>query len=336
MIFAALGGIAAVLLYYYYYSIVSPVANATTSPVHPIVALQRQNNKSSKDSWKFFAFHRQKVMQLVQDTASMARSRVEEGCHAIFFGPGNCNDLHLSQLLKDFESIALVDIDNETVKEGVDRQLVSIDDNDRIVVSPSMDLSHTVSQTKDWVHSYHKSPPQHVLETALKAIDKPMTDWLNQVGAPLSVQRQGGYDVAVTLCLLSQFSSSLGYVLDEASRSMDLVVLAVAVRRRHIHQLVQSLRPGGYGLMVIDMVSSGTLPELLAADNDPATIEQLTVKAEQTGNFFHGTKRLAVVQALQGEFGNAVEHVHLGPPWKWSFYGNRHYIVYSVLFRRKQ
>lgn len=88
--------------------------------------------------------------------------------------------------------------------------------------------------------------------------------------------------------------------------------------------------------MVIDFVSSDTLPELLAADNDQATIKQLTERAEQNSNFFHGTKRFAVVQALQGEFDHVVEHVQLGPSWKWTFNAQRHYIVYSVLFCRKQ
>jgi hypothetical protein len=109
-----------------------------------------------------------------------------------------------------------------------------------------------------------------------------------------------------------------------------------------MEQLVQSLRPGGYGLMVVDFVSTETLPELLLVKDDDddktARIEQLAEKAEQSGNFFHGTKRQAVVQALQSSsrFENLVEHVQLGPPWKWTLKKQKQYIVYSVLFRRKQ
>jgi hypothetical protein len=347
--------------------------------VHPILSLQRNNNKSSKDAWDVFAHHRDKVMQLVRNATRMARSATSSKHsqdaynqrhgrphghgrpHAIFFGPGNCNDLNLMQLLDDddlFDTITLVDIDNATTQQGVDRQLAASmspasDEYDnwrkRIVISPSIDLSNAIAHTAGWTENYNKSPPRHLYTAALQAVQTPLMstteDWLrNDIMAPSAVlDHQNGYDVAVSLCILSQFASSFSLVLDD-SRMMDLVVLLIAIRNRHFSQLIQSLRPGGHGVMMIDMVSMDTLPELRLIgdqqdDDDAVTsaaIEQLTQKAEQTGNFFHGTKRIAVMQALQGEFGAFVDNVQLGPPWKWTLAAGKQYIVYSVVFRRKQ
>jgi hypothetical protein len=346
--------------------------------VHPILSLQRNSNKSSKHAWDVFAHHRNQVMRLVHHatTALMDRSTTateqegeeeERRRHAIFFGPGNCNDLDIPQLLADFGTITLVDIDNATTQQGVERQLLrSMSPHDeeyndswrkRVVVSPSIDLSGAIAHTARWVEDFDKAPPRHLYNAAIQAVQTPivMRDWLSSndgiVAPPTAVLGQGGYDVAVSLCLLSQFASSFSLVLNSSKRMMDLVVLVVAIRNRHLSQLVQSLRPGGHGVMIIDMVSMDTLPELRLIGEDQqhddghsscqekqeaaaAAIEQLTQKAEQTGNYFHGTKRIAVMQALQDEFGHLVDNVQLGPPWKWTLAANKEYIVYSVVFRR--
>ena len=298
----------------------------------PILSMQKELNKSSKNDWKPFSFHREKVMDLVQEASNKTTvNGNDQKPIAIFFGAGNCNDLNLSHLIREFHSIALVDIDDEATRDAVERQLEDHGEGkENIIVIPSMDLTNVIGVTQSWKHDYNKSPPQGLIEEALYAVSKPVPDdWLQRLGASESRK----YDVAVSLCLLSQFADSLAIVLDERSHLTELALLVVSVRRRHFSQVIEALRPGGYGIMIIDMVSSDTLPELVSSGN--TEIESLADQAEQTGNFFHGTRRMAVVQSLQSDFGNIVDNLQIGKPWKWNLGTEREYIVYSVVFRKK-
>jgi len=108
-----------------------------------------------------------------------------------------------------------------------------------------------------------------------------------------------------------------------------------AVRARHLNLMIGLLRPGGWGVLVNDLVSSATAPMLGSRlENDLA---ELMVRLIQDGNFFTGTNPYAICGQLVGdpELAAAVSDVTLHPPWIWTLGADNHRLSYAVTFRRR-
>ena len=91
------------------------------------------------------------------------------------------------------------------------------------------------------------------------------------------------------------------------------------MRSRHLQLLMQAVRPGGCGLLVTDIVSSATCPELLAAP-DAGLIDLLRLSIN-AGNFFTGLNP-AVLESLwrqSPELAPLTETVLHHRPWLWDF-----------------
>ncbi|MBT4865894.1 MAG: hypothetical protein HON53_12380, partial [Planctomycetaceae bacterium] len=76
-----------------------------------------QRNLSTRDCWDGYAHHRSVVTELL-----VRSSRSDDGALCVL-GAGNSNDLDLQKLLHTFSEIHLVDLDDEAISEGVNRQL---------------------------------------------------------------------------------------------------------------------------------------------------------------------------------------------------------------------
>ena len=139
-------------------------------------------------------------------------------------------------------------------------------------------------------------------------------------------------EVAASLCLLSQLLE------DDASRANASDPTALqqlqATRRRHLQQLVESLKPGGQGFLITDLVSSDTVPLLRLASRDqlPALIANCIAHR----NFFSGLNPATILDVLGSDPWFTARLATLTPidPWKWDF-GPRCYAVYGIRFQRR-
>jgi len=133
----------------------------------------------------------------------------------------------------------------------------------------------------------------------------------------------GGADVVVSAAILSQLISG---AVDAGQQAEGLL----RVRDAHLSTMLRTLCPGGRGLLVNDMVSSDTCPQLHTTPPDrlptllPALLEQR--------NFFTGCNPLAIVERLNGARLGA-SGVAVSSPWRWNV-GTRSYLVCAVSFRR--
>jgi hypothetical protein len=138
-------------------------------------------------------------------------------------------------------------------------------------------------------------------------------------------------DVVASLCVLSQILESLALEMGVSHpRYRELVQRA---RLNHFRLMINQLRPGGTGLLVTDLVSSDTLPQLLAANE--LALPELARTCVQQGNFFTGLNP-AVVHALlttDPDLSPDITDVVMVSPWTWDL-GPRVYLVYAVHFRR--
>jgi hypothetical protein len=74
-------------------------------------------NIQGRDAWVRFAPHRARVMRLLEGG---------RGTLAVL-GAGNLNDLDLTELQRSYEAIHAIDVDEESVRLGIERQAASVE-----------------------------------------------------------------------------------------------------------------------------------------------------------------------------------------------------------------
>jgi hypothetical protein len=139
-------------------------------------------------------------------------------------------------------------------------------------------------------------------------------------------------DVVVSTCVLSQMLSAMtNLVTDKHPQFLPLIQ---AVRRGHLVRMLQLLKSGGRGILVSDLVSSETTPQLTSISE--ASLPQLLAQSLATGNFFSGLHPGVMLQDLGTAPGIAsfIESPVMTAPWRWQM-GPRTYAVYAITFRKK-
>ena len=139
-------------------------------------------------------------------------------------------------------------------------------------------------------------------------------------------------DVVVSATVLTQ-------LIDDARATTPTPLtpdtLAV-VRAAHLSQMIRLTRHGGAGVLVNDLVSSHTLPDLdMVADR---ALPQLMLAVLQAGNFFAGSNPYAVCAHLAGGAGlpGRVKGITLHPPWVWRMGHRTSRLTYAVSYRRPE
>ena len=141
----------------------------------------------------------------------------------------------------------------------------------------------------------------------------------------------GPYEAVASLCLLSQLLECAPASASSAAAELDRLQ---AVRRQHLEALVALTAPGGMALLITDVVSSETAPQLLFAPDN--LVPALVAQCIQERNFFSGTNPAPILDLLRREpwFAARSESPEPIDPWKWDF-GPRYYAVYAIQFRRR-
>jgi len=301
--------------------------------VNPLVRKQFELNQTTSGDWRSFAGHRGRVTDLLVSAGNRRRLCV--------LGAGNCNDLDLPALAGAFEEVVLVDLDSEALVRGTVSQPLQV--VDRLRCHGNTDVTGALERIASW------SPATRLEPEDLDAL---------AAGAEIASWPTGSeFDVVASTCLLSQLVGSLAHALtDRHPQFLDAVK---AIRTGHLWTIASLLRPGGRAVLISDVVSSDTLPDLLtvpeavdrqAVDNAPlaakvkdermlqklrasginvdaAIVNQLVAAAIKAGNFFTGLNP-AVVHGLI-KSAPMFEDVAYVPPWVWHC-GPRAYAVYAI------
>jgi hypothetical protein len=263
-------------------------------------------NRATEKSAPLFAPHRRRVTDLAL--------RAEGGAAAVL-GAGNCNDVDLPALAARFDEAHLVDLDGEALRSAILRQPEEV--RAKLVPHGGVDLSGLLDLLAGWDRG---APSPAAIDAAVRAAAG---------GAAIPAGELG---LCLSACLLTQMILSIVDRLGAAHpRAADL---ARALRMGHLRALARSLRPGGLGVVVSDMVSSDTVPDLAATP--PAALASRMEALVRAGNFFTGANPYALVNALTTEPALApfARDVALSAPWIWQIAERRSYLVFAVRFRR--
>lgn len=271
--------------------------------------LQSSRNAETRDGWKRFALHREKVTQLLLDGMSAAAGKL------CVLGAGNCNDLALGQLAERFSHIDLVDIDEEAITAGVARQAIAAC---HVTAHGGVDVTNVANLISAWMPET-PAPDEQVdacIATAERAV------------LPFDA---GGYAVAASICLLSQLIEFITLTLGTGHpRFLELVT---CVRREHVRQLIDLARPGGAVVLITDVVSSSTVPELATAAS--TELPTLVGRAIAQRNFFSGVNPFVIKRLLETDdsFAAMLTDIRLSDPWVWDL-GPRLYAVCALTAKR--
>jgi hypothetical protein len=265
-------------------------------------------NRQTVANWDVFADHRAHLTRIIRALCGEGVDRLA------ILGAGNCNDIELRTLLEQARIIDLVDLDSEAVKAGLEKQRLGRCRR----IKPRVGIDVTGAA--------------HCLSWSNKV---PTDNQINRYEKKLRVLPRfgiaGGYDLVISVCLLSQLISALVDVL--GPNHPRLIELVKTLRDQHLRLLVTLLRKGGRGLLVSDFVSSDSSPDLLDASD--GAVQSLALAALKERNFFTGTNPLVVSKRLRTVAPKALDEVRLLRPWKWRISEKRAYLVYALKFRRR-
>jgi hypothetical protein len=273
----------------------------------PFVAIVRESNRQGLDAWARFAVHRDRVQRILTTLAA-------NGSSLCVLGAGNLNDLDLDRLLHRYQRVDLVDLDVDAVHEGLARQAAS--GTEAVRVHGPIDLRGILDRLPV---GGRRGDGAAALVAAL-ARHRCVVE-----GAP--------FDVTLSAGLLTQL---LQAVVDSSLAPEEVVAVSLALRDKHLADLVHLTRPGGTLILVTDVVSTTSAPHLL--DAAPADLEEQMAQLVAARNFFTGTNpyRIAAVLEDDQRFGGLVTEVRLLEPWLWQVTADRQHLTCAVLARRLQ
>jgi hypothetical protein len=274
------------------------------SPPPVLLRHHRDNNRVTADGWDRFADHRRRQSDLVIDAGG--------GTLAVL-GAGNCNDLDLERVAAAFESIDLIDLDEEALRRGRARQPAAV--AAKLVLRAPIDVSGALSELP-------RLRGNSVSAAQLGALSRTA---LENVVAALPER----FDTVLSACLLSQIMHTCSVAL---SSHPQLASIGSALAVAHLRALLALARPGGRVVFVTDTVSSDTYPlRELWGEQAPAA---LLTHLDQTNNVLSGTGVSFVRQVLAGETSLLVERPRLAEPWLWQMHEDVTMMVYALTLRR--
>ena len=272
-------------------------------------ARQLAYNALSRDAWDRFAGHRERVSALLGAGGGPGPTRV------CVLGAGNGNDLDLPSLLRAHREVHLVDIDAGAIGQGAARQGVEHHPGLRLV--GGLDLTGTIDAIAGW------SPEAPIRADDLNRLAVGVVD---RVAPALD----GPFDLVASTCLLTQLIGHAFHAVGD--RHPHFLPAALATRAGHLRLVARLARPGGTGVLITDVVSSETLPELV--DSPESSLPDLLPRLAREGNFFHGVNPAVLPTLFRDDPDLRVRTTALEtlPPWRWDF-GVRTYLVWALRFR---
>ena len=270
-----------------------------------------RRNRCARDLWDDYAEHRRNVMELLADAADQPRPR-----RLCALGAGNCNDLDLLHLLRGYDEIHLVDVDSAAVETAVARQRAA---GPRVRIHGRMDVTGCL----------------HALVRDLSAhgVDNGQLDgWIEKIRTLPAFPQPSPFCVVVSLGLMTQLAEiALTLVGGPAHpRGNDLLF---ALRNHHLRKILEMTRPGGIAILITDVVSSATMPELPTLDERMLPREMYRQVAAK--NFFTGTNPYALEAMFRNDadLASRVSEVEMLDPWRWQ-QGPRTLLVSGLRLRK--
>lgn len=272
---------------------------------------QARQNRGTAGQWQMYGPHREKIEKLLV----AATGDVGTGASLCVLGAGNCNDLDLNHLARLFAKIELVDIDPQALAEALRRQ--QAEELAQIQTRAPVDLVGLGAMLAAW----KGLPP------VPSAIDRAV----DMVGRhePFPGSEKVGGDVVLSPCLLSQLIEPVRLAL--GARHEKYPALRRAIVARHLRLVSELVKPGGRGVVVIDVACSDYVPEL-GQTKEEDVVGVMNGLLER-GKYFAGLAPHELLAVLRAD--RALSEVRAHRPWLWHLSVRRSFVVYPISFNKR-
>lgn len=220
---------------------------------------QRLANDSSLPHAALYSGHRQHwTQQLLRGTEP---TRAESIC---ILGAGNCNDLELDSLVRQYREVHLVDLDAVALEHALAR--VPPSEQSSVHCHAPIDLSGMLPCIDRW---------QRFELTPEELIGHP-----DATAQALVERLGGGFDVVASACLLTQMQLAVLKALGDSHRLFEAIRHTLSVT--HLRTLASLTRYGGRAVLATDLVATDHL--LLPSDTTDAQLMQVFETVVREGN----------------------------------------------------
>ena len=273
-------------------------------------------NTDTRANWDCFEHHRNRTTTAICEAKKYLSSTNPTSSIAIL-GCGNGNDLDLKRIAATYSKIHLFDFDPTALEHLRFQQLAGPELSDSVIIEPPIELTG-VSANLDSLPT--ELSEAQVLKLAERA---------RQVNDVLPNRK---FDIVVSTSLLTQLLDNVVNAMGDTSPYKNFMMLAI--RDGHVRLMANLIEPGGVGLLVTDIVSSDSLPELATADT-PDAVLTLARKAIDERNFFTGANPWAIKDALAKLIvEDPFAPWSIAPPWRWQIGDARYYIATAITFSK--
>jgi hypothetical protein len=226
-------------------------------------------------------------------------------------GAGNCNDLDLRWLTEAFTEVRLMDIDRPALERAAQRQGVA----GKVQIEAPVDLTGVAETAASWKG---KTVSDAQVARAIEVVN----------GQSSIVNGGDGFDVVLSPCVLSQL---LCGVRDELGKDHpSWPALKAAIRARHLRTVLAMTRPGGRGVIVVDLSSTSAIPGLDQAREDQwPDLMRLAVRDRKC---FVGLEPAELRAALGSD---GLGEVRVSEPWVWHLGWGKAFLVYGMTLQRR-
>lgn len=272
---------------------------------NPLAARQLRLNRETLANWRLYRSHREAVADLI------CRPPQPPSARLCILGAGNCNDLDLTRFTGRFSQVHLVDLDRQAMAKGVQRQSPPAPGS--ISLHGGVDLTGILKTLATW----KRYRPQR----------ESIAHCIREARAFAGLPFPGRFQVAASMCLLSQIIDSIVSVTGPKALPLELVE---ALRQRHLRLLAELLAPGGVGFLVTDFIlERGGARPTREASPEPQS-------AGAPGDSFLGLNPRELCASVSDDavLGNQVRHAGVSPSWLWRQNPRRTLRVCAISFQR--
>lgn len=315
------------------------ISRATVNVHEEVLSRQNALTRSDRES---YSHHRSRLTQTILETANELKGAAKtivpapfeqenrEGALSLvgafsmvgalcLLGAGNCNDVDLSQLLKRFTTICLVDIDEEAVAFA--RAGLSEKEQARVICCAPVDLLGGMTEG-DFFSEIPHCPEKMAAQVADNILEK-------------LTQR---FSVVVSCCVMTQLGSSLADILDKSGGpkpgGTQFDICRHGVVLGHLRLVHALLLPGGVGLLVNDLASSEQVNvEGLEGDESIVVLAKQLIMYKQyrpSADPVRIRRLLRKDEVLAPNCGN----IRTRDYWLWTVTSREKYVVQAISFEK--
>lgn len=268
-----------------------------------ILTDQAAMNSSTARQWAMYSSHRHQIEKLI--TPASPRGRI------CVLGAGNCNDLDLPWLTQVYSQAHLIDLDADSLALAIERQRPS--KTASICLWAPFDLSGIGNILRDWRHA----PPTD--DQILKCIEG-IANCTTQ--RPWEMER---LDVVLSSCVLSQILISARQSIGATHRLYPK--LRDALLADHLKMVYRLIKPGGRGVIVIDLASTEDFGPTAGIEEDQLPDLMRSLIAQK--KCFNALTPAALSRAAREHF--KITAPTFTAPWLWHLGLAKSFLVFAMV-----